>query len=169
MNNTAHCSACGGTPDNPPIQFRVPEPIRREPRKALIDPLFYREWLKGTAGTTLGLGALVFLGPTIIIPMSLDKPIDFDVVTILALIATLIQCTASLGVILEWGFLTKKVYLGVLTGAFVASLLLGFGDLANTVIYGFAGGFMLFVRILNTVVLGVALFAGNAVKQIPID
>ena len=169
MSNPSHCSACGGEPDTPPVYYKVDEPIRLEPRRSLLNPLYHREWLRGTSGVTLALGALVFLGPTIILPAAVNKPLEMDWMVVLSLIVTLVQCAVSLGAVAEWEFLTKKIYVGVMTGAFVASLLFGFGDLTNVVFYAAAGGMMLLVRILNTVALALALFAGNAVKQIPVD
>ncbi|MES1227931.1 MAG: hypothetical protein ABUL72_04615 [Armatimonadota bacterium] len=146
----------------------MPEPIRPKPRKPLIDPLWQQEWLKGTAGVALTCAVFVLAGPAIFSSV-LQKPIDMGPLTFVSLLLAVLQGASHLGVIAEWEFVSKKLYLNVLFAAILGSLVLGFGDLVNVPIFGAAGGVMLVARILNTVSLGFALFAATAAKQIPIN
>lgn len=168
MNPEAPCTSCGGTQDVQPVAFLVPNEKPRE-RKPLIDPLWHREWLKGTAGATLLFGGLVFLGPTVVLPASLGKPVEFGPLVLTSLFFALAQGVAGLLVLTDSPYLNKRIYTVAMTGALAASLFLGFGDVANVVLFGVAGGFMLFVRVFNTLALGFATFAATAVKQIPLD
>jgi hypothetical protein len=166
MADGRQCGNCGGTPEVPPPGYQLP--VRHEP-KPLINPLFEAEWLRYSALGVLVLGVLVFLGPTIVLPASVGKPLDFGPVVVASILLSLGQAALGLGVVSEWIWVTKRLYVPFLGVALVASLFLGFGDLANIIAFGAAGGAMVLVRILNTIALGVALFAANAVKRIPLD
>ena len=116
----------------------------------------------------MGLGIFGFLGGTVLLPLSVQKPIELGFMGTLATILWAVQCFTALAVIAEWP-LTKKPYVTLLTVLLVASLVLGIGDLFNAAIFGFIGGLMVFVRILSTISLCVALYVGSALKRIPLD
>ena len=150
------------------MAFAVPD-LRPRERKPLIHPLWHREWLKGTAGASLLLGGLVFLGPTVVFPSALGKPVEFGALVVVSLAFALVQCVAGLLVLTDSPYLTKRLYLAAMTSSLLASVVLGFGDVTNVVLFGVAGGVMLLVRVFNTLALGLAVFAGAAVKQVPLD
>lgn len=166
MGEAGRCGSCGGTNDAPPPGYALPERVGPKP---LINPLFEKEWLRYTGIGVLATGVVEFFGPTIILPASVGKPLDFGPIVILSVVLSLAQAAFGLGVVAEWEWVTKRLYVTVMTVGLVASLFLGFGDLANIIAFGAAGGLMVLVRVLNTIALGMALFAANAVKRIPLD
>lgn len=150
----------------PPTGYVLPERVEAKP---LINPLFQREWLRYTGIGVLATGVLLFLGPTIILPASVGKPLDFGPVVIISVLLSLAEAAFGLGVVAEWDWVTKPRYVLVLSVGAVGGVFLGLGDLANIIAFGAAGGLMVVARLFNVIALGLALFAANAVKRIPLD
>ena len=142
--------------------------LARGPVKPLIDPLWEREWLKGSSAALLLFGVLGFLGGTVVLPLSLEKPADMGVIGIIGTITWAVQTFTGLAVVAEWP-LNKKAYQSILIALLVMAVPLGFGDLANIVAFGAPGGVMFAIRLMADIALVVAMVVASNLKKIPLD
>lgn len=151
----------------PQVQPQAFRPVRR-PVKQWIDPMWHREWLKGTAGAIMATGFLGLLCPTVILPASVGKPVEVTGMAMLSVAVFLAQIFAGLAVIAEWP-LNKKWYQAILGGAVAGGAIFGLGDITNVLFYGAGGGIALFVRVISEISLIVTLVALTQIPKIPLD